>query len=108
MEKLAIEYRVAVAISALACLVATLLWLDGHSYFGFGYYFGDKIYRIGSPLTGIAMSWYVEHYGILKKEDDYWAIPAMNLLFTSQMLVWASVIYGTRRLLRTQKNEKTA
>jgi hypothetical protein len=108
MKKIAIEYRVAVGMSAIACLVATLLWLDGHSYFGFGYYVGDKVYKIGSPITAVAMSWYVEHHGILKQEDDYWAIPAMNLLFTSQMLIWASLIYGVRRLITKQKHEQPA
>jgi len=104
MNRLSIEYRIAVVISAIACLLATLLWISGHSYFGLGYYIGDKVFKIGSPLTQLAMSWYVDHYGILRQEDDFWAIPALNLLLATQMLIWATLIYGIRRLIQKQKN----
>lgn len=72
-------------------LLASIFWLRGDDYLGFGYHVGEKVYSLGYPLTGL-MHWYVGRYGILSSADDIWAIPAMNLLFLLQWCIWGMLI----------------
>jgi hypothetical protein len=64
---------------------------------------GDAVFSIGAPLTLIVVHFPNYAGRLLGKHDDWWAIPAVNLLFLLQWLIWSQVavfaLRSCRRLL---------
>jgi hypothetical protein len=107
MKRLPTEFRAAIVVAIAVCTLGSLLWLNGNAYMGDGYFFGDKVYKLGWPLTEIVFA-FAKHHGPLQKVDDAWAIPTMDLLLTLQMLSWAFLVTLIRRLGSTDKKASGA
>ena len=107
MKRIPIEFLVAAIFSVVACSLASLLWFSGHSYLGFGYYLGDLIFKIGSPLTLLIFS-HADLHGGLGRENDAWILPVLSLLFAAQMFLWSLLIYLLRHFFTHRGNEKAA
>ena len=103
MKNITIEYRIALAASVIGCSLGSVLWMNGDAYMGTGYLYGDGIYKLGYPATEIAWS-ITERNGFLKKNDDLWAIPLMNVSFTIQMFAWATLAFWIKRLVQIKGN----
>ena len=98
MKRIPVEFRVAAYVAITLGAFASFLWINGDSNMGDGYYFGDKVYALGAPLTSL-INVFVRHYGELRPGDDVWAVPAMDVLLTLQLFLWALLVFIARRLI---------
>ena len=98
MKRLPIEFRVAIILGVGLASLGSLLWLNGDSNLGDGYYLGDRVFALGAPLTSL-LRVYVDHFGHLVRSDDIWAIPVLAFLLVMQFAIWAAVVYAVRKLL---------
>jgi hypothetical protein len=100
MKRIPTEFRVATVAAIVVCSLASFLWMNGDTYMGDGYLFGDKVYALGAPLTSL-MWIFVHHFGPLTTGDNLWAIPAMDILVVLQYAIWALAIFGARKAFFT-------
>ncbi len=71
------------------------------------YWFGDQIYKLGFPLTGIIL-YFPEYSGrFLTNADNWWALPLIDILFILQWIIWSYVgAFFLRKYRERQHNNR--
>lgn len=108
-----IKKRILVASIIIAfpfVLLASYLWFSALDYQGASlelYWFGEQIYKLGLPLTGIIL--YIPSYmGVhVSPEHDIILILLIDSLFFLQWIIWGHFIFFLKEKIKNVYRRKT-
>ncbi len=94
--------KIGLFIALPFALLASYSWLVGPKLtVAFeAYWFGDQVYKLGYPLTGLVL-YFPKYSGrYLTPSDHWWALPFINILFIFQWIIWSHAVAFFLRKIR--------
>ncbi len=102
------ETIIAIIFALPFVCIASYLWLNASNFAGGtfeAYWYGDRIYNLGLPLTGIVIYGPSNASSVISSEKDWWLVPIIDILFFLQWIIWAHILSFLNKVRKRGKRD---